>query len=488
MDGEDPHRVVVGLGQHGLDDARTLAARPARPRRGSRGGCRRRLRRTRGPARSRSARVASRSRGRPWANPTSSTPRARARRGRAARWVTTTAGRRATPRAPGSRRRPGWSGGQRVGERVLVVPPAAVLRLVREEVVVTAAEHRRPQRAHQRELVGGVVDGLQHHEQVADLPRAVDERRRLRPVGDAGGVERVLELAERRARREAGCRCRRVGTARTARCRRRRAARPASPRAAHDRRPPRRRPPRARAARRPSASRARGWRRGARPARPPATRVAHGLERDVLGLRLRLGHDELAEHVVDEVDHRPGGAEVAGEPAGRRAERRPGPEERGDVGAAEAVDRLLRVTDHEQPAGVDRELVPAVARGRRARPTRGARRDRTGSGRCPGTRRAAGGCTAARRRRRTSHPWSGSRSTARASTRRSWNSSSPRRRRAGGLAQGELRQLPGQPAHDELGDVRARGGRATSSRSAFTSVADRRRPGTRWASCPCDRA
>ena len=46
-----------------------------------------------------------------------------------------------------------------------------------------------------------------------------------------------------------------------------------------------------------------------------------------------------------------------------------GPEERGDVGAAEAVDRLLRVTDQEEPAGIDRELVPALASERRARPS-----------------------------------------------------------------------------------------------------------------------
>ena len=87
----------------------------------------------------------------------------------------------------------GMVGGQRLGQRRLVVPPAAVLDLEREEVVVAAAEQRRAQRGHERELVGRVVDGPQHHEQVADLAGAVDERRRLGPVRDAGGVERVLE-------------------------------------------------------------------------------------------------------------------------------------------------------------------------------------------------------------------------------------------------------------------------------------------------------
>ena len=118
------------------------------------------------------------------------------------------AGRRASRRAschPASARiasPTGWSGGSDSGRRRLVVPVAAVLDLEREEVVVAAPEQRRAQRGHERELVGGVVDRLQHDEQVADLAGAVDERRRLGPVRDAGGVERVLELAERRARRQ----------------------------------------------------------------------------------------------------------------------------------------------------------------------------------------------------------------------------------------------------------------------------------------------
>ncbi len=54
----------------------------------------------------------------------------------------------------------------------------------------------------ERELVGGIVDRLQHDEQVADLAGAVDERRGLGAVGDAGGIERVLEVAERGAGRQ----------------------------------------------------------------------------------------------------------------------------------------------------------------------------------------------------------------------------------------------------------------------------------------------
>ena len=87
---------------------------------------------------------------------------------------------------------------------------------------------------------------------------------------------------------------------------------------------------------------------------------ALGLQRHVLRLRLRLGDDQVAEHVVHELDDRTGRAVVAGEALWRCAERRTGAEERGDVGASEPVDRLLRVADHEQPAGIRRELVPAT--------------------------------------------------------------------------------------------------------------------------------
>jgi hypothetical protein len=91
-------------------------------------------------------------------------------------------------------------GGQGLGEGELVVPTSAVLHLERVEVVVAAPEDGRAQCAHQRQLVGGIVDRLQHDQQVTDLPGAVDQRRGLGPVGDAGGVERVLEVTERGAR------------------------------------------------------------------------------------------------------------------------------------------------------------------------------------------------------------------------------------------------------------------------------------------------
>ena len=160
-----------------------------------------------------------------------------------------------------------------------------------------------------------------------------------------------------------------------------------------------------------------------------------------------------------------------------------GREERGDVGAAEAVDRLLGVADDEQAAGVDRRSRPTVGRARRGRPTRAARRARSGSGRCPGTRRAAGACSGRAAVRRTSPAVLGSRSSARASTSRSWNSSWPLRPALVGLAQGELRELPRQAPHRRLGERGARSS-STSSRSAFTVCADDVDRARRRASCP----
>ncbi len=76
--------------------------------------------------------------------------------------------------------------------------------------------------------------------------------------------------------------------------------------------------------------------------------------------------------MVDELDDGLDGAEVVREVARRRAERRARAQERGDVGAAEPVDGLLRIADHEQAAGIGDELVPLLlARVRVARREQG---------------------------------------------------------------------------------------------------------------------
>ena len=55
------------------------------------------------------------------------------------------------------------------------VPTPLVLDVELEEVVVTAAEQRRTQRAHERELVARIVDRAQRHQQIADLAGRVHE-------------------------------------------------------------------------------------------------------------------------------------------------------------------------------------------------------------------------------------------------------------------------------------------------------------------------
>ena len=169
-----------------------------------------------------------------------------------------------------------------------------------------------------------------------------------------------------------------------------------------------------------------------------------GLEVDVGGLRglrdVGVGClvEERGEGVVDPVDDRLDRAEVRREldgAAGLRGEVVTSGEERADVGAAEPVDRLLRVADDEEPPGLDRHVEPLSAvRAAAGRRRRCARPARSGSGRCPGTRRAGDAGSAGAGSARTIGPWTGSRSTRRASTSRSWNSSVPASRRASAAA------------------------------------------------------
>ena len=217
-------------------------------------------------------------------------------------------------------------------------------------------------------------------EQVADLARAVDERRRLCPVRDARGVERVLELAERRAGRQQDRRCRRAGTAPTRRRRRVLDATRTSLRSSAV--------VTAAATSAASRSRSASARSPCSCASAPSSTMAGpagafgrvGIERDVLGLRVGVGDDQLAEHVVHEVDHRRVVRKLRVRCRGAAPNAERARQERGDVGAAEPVDRLLGVADDEQAARVDRRSRPTAGHARRGRPMRGARRGRTGSG------------------------------------------------------------------------------------------------------------
>ena len=81
-------------------------------------------------------------------------------------------------------------------------------------------------------------------------------------------------------------------------------------------------------------------------------------ERVVGGLGAWFGGDELGEYGVDPGEYRRGGAEVGFEDD-LAADPLLGLEVGGDVGAAEPVDGLLRISDHEQAALRHRHVGPA---------------------------------------------------------------------------------------------------------------------------------
>ena len=83
-----------------------------------------------------------------------------------------------------------------------------------------------------------------------------------------------------------------------------------------------------------------------------------GVERTEGGLDVGLVDDEASEDVVDEIDHGVGRPEVGRERHLVGADLIGGSQVLGDVGAAEPVDRLLRVADDEQPARFGHEPAP----------------------------------------------------------------------------------------------------------------------------------
>ena len=77
--------------------------------------------------------------------------------------------------------RDGIVGGNGVGLGGEVAPAAAAFDLEAEQVVVATREQRRAQGGDDVQVVGRVVDGAQHHQQVAHRPGGVDERAATRP-------------------------------------------------------------------------------------------------------------------------------------------------------------------------------------------------------------------------------------------------------------------------------------------------------------------
>ena len=67
------------------------------------------------------------------------------------------------------------------------------------QLAIVEPEDRRAECGDDLELVGGVVDGPQHPQQLVDLTRAVDQRATFDAVGHAGLAQRVLEHTEARA-------------------------------------------------------------------------------------------------------------------------------------------------------------------------------------------------------------------------------------------------------------------------------------------------
>ena len=190
MDGQDPHGVVVGLGQQRLVDPGAVGRAAGRPSRGTPAARRRRPPRRPGPGRPGTAAGATPRRGR--RSPKASTKAWRSSRSRSS------STRRAQPPAllpqrpevgQGDRHRVVGGEARRAASAAEV--PAAAGVVEGEQVDVGAGVERRAQRGDEAELVGGVVDGPQRGEGVADLLGVVDERAGVEPVGD---------VARRRAR------------------------------------------------------------------------------------------------------------------------------------------------------------------------------------------------------------------------------------------------------------------------------------------------
>ena len=152
-----------------------------------------------------------------------------------------------------------------------------------------------------------------------------------------------------------------------------------------------------------------------------------------------------------------GRAEVAREQLGRGDERVARLEERRDVGPAEPVDRLLRVADEEEVPGLDRDLGPRARR----RVSPGSRRRASDTAMSTWIGSVSWNSSMSRRwyrrpsRARAAGPCSGWRSSRRASTSRSWNSSSPATRRASTSRAGELGDGDRERADDRAGDLAA---------------------------------
>ena len=229
--------------------------------------------------------------------------------------------------------------------------PAPGLPVV--QIDVAAPVQWRAQGGHQSELVGGIVGGPQRQHQVPDLGGRVDDRAVLGPIREVAVAQRRLERRQRRAGRQ-----QHGDVARSARSQHGRSVLVA-------------------VADRPALEQCRRHRVGGVGRFAPAqclgalARVEIGVlvdtdhrhrtlveevlaacfERSICGLHVGFVHDQVGEHVIHPVEHLLRRSEVGRQPGRSCRDLRCGAHVLSDVGASEAIDRLLRIADDEQPAG-----------------------------------------------------------------------------------------------------------------------------------------
>ena len=253
-------------------------------------------------------------------------------------------------------------------------PPGAARRRPLPQFDVAAAVERRAQRCDERQAVGGVVGGPQREQQRPHLGRGVHHRGVLGPVRQVGVAELRLERRQGGPGREQHADV--AGDTRPERAERFVEHRPSVGEGGGDGGHDVARLDRAQGVggahlrvteprfvvveqRDVDDLRAEDGDRAVAEQVCPAARV----ERTERRLGVGLVRDQPTEHVVDQVDDRGRGAEVGGEVDLVGADLVGRAEVLRDVGAAEPVDRLLRVADDEQPTGHRHELAPVVRPG-----------------------------------------------------------------------------------------------------------------------------
>ncbi len=201
MDRHDPHRVVIGLGEHGLVHPHAVGGLPVGPRHVLPERRRRRPHARLGPGRAGSAPGATRPVSARPVPASSRTRRSRTRRSsRSAGAVQCRSAARARRYVMAS-----WTASSASGSGSW--PPTRFQRPPRSRRHRYRSTSLHPNSAERSVLTSasssvGVVDGPEREQQVPHLPAGVGQRAALGAVGDVGVVERVLEGIEHGAARD----------------------------------------------------------------------------------------------------------------------------------------------------------------------------------------------------------------------------------------------------------------------------------------------